>query len=215
MPENRDPALAGRVRPAAVLRMGLPYASVWIGLHGLHSAWSAVGLYHLGIVATLFADRFRPRAALPDAFRNRLALPTIVACAACGPVLLLLWPVIARADATLGSTLSRYGLSGGSWWLFAGYYATVHPVLEEALWRGRLLSSHTALAPSDIAFAGYHLLVLPLFVTWPWVIVSGIILTATAWAWRVITLHTGGLAVPITAHLVADIGVILAASLLR
>ena len=39
------------------------------------------------------------------------------------------------------------------------YYATVHPVLEEIFWRGYLSRAHRSPVVTDVAFAGYHVVV--------------------------------------------------------
>ena len=206
----------GSGTPARCGWVFLPYASVWIGLFALHSAWCAVLLYHAGIVAALLYRRPRSLGRLLCGVpRHPHDIVSSLVCAACGPALLLLWPLIAREDVSLGASLARYGLSGVAWWGFAAYYASVHPLLEEIFWRGWLPSERRGPAPGDLAFAGYHLLVLPLFVTWPWVAVAGVVLTLTAWTWRRSARRNGNLGVPIIAHALAGLGVVMAASLLR
>ncbi len=108
----------------------------------------------------------------------------------------------------LGETLTSFHLSGLSWWAFAAYYVTVHPVLEEIYWRGYLRGAHRSPVAVDIAFAGYHVLVLCIFVKLPWVLVSFGVLLFAAWSWRQLAARYSGLGVAIASHAAADLSIV-------
>lgn len=193
-----------------------PYLCMAIGLHVLKSAWTALLLYH---AVTLVVLRPGGPAAAWRVARSGwspgLGLGMCGLSVSNGLALLLLWRIVARDPDALSAGLARLGLASGSWWLFAAYYVTVHPVIEELFWRHRLLSHRRGVAFTDIAFAGYHALVLPLFLSWFWVAVTVLLLASVAWLWRRLNLARGGLAVPIASHAFAGIGTMIAVILLR
>lgn len=200
----------------AVFLSAAVYLCVAIGLGIFKSAWWALLLYHAVVVAALWREG--PGTAWRTVRRGwstREGVLTCVLTGSNGLALLLLWRIVAREPDALAASLARVGLAAGSWWLFFAYYATIHPVLEELFWRHRLLSHRRGIAFTDVAFAGYHALVLPLFLPWPWVVVTVLLLVSIAWWWRRLNLTRGGLAVPVVSHAVAGLGTMIAASLLR
>lgn len=196
-----------RVLPAA-----LPYACVILGLYAFHSAWGTVLAYDASILVLISrSGRMDAWRAARAGWSARPGLLLSALCVTAGPVLAALWPWMRSEGRTLSESMAALGLSGSSLAAFAIYYATVHPALEEVLWRGMLSSTRPGLSWTDGAFAGYHLLVLPLFVWWPWAVVSCAVLTGAAWLWRRLASTYGGLAIPIMTHAVADAAIILAA----
>ncbi|MBN1670588.1 MAG: CPBP family intramembrane metalloprotease [Kiritimatiellae bacterium] len=192
-----------------------PYAAVLIGLYGLRSAWCSILLYHLGIVACLLAARERHM--LREALAGFAALPLVALGAGCllaGPLVYVLWPVMELRHGGLAGWLAEYGLAGRSWPVFMVYFAFVHAWLEELFWRGFLRRPGAGVSALDMAFAGYHILVLRLVIRMPWPLVAFAVLAGAAWTWRRITGKYGGLAVPLITHVVADISVMLAAHVL-
>ena len=107
----------------------------------------------------------------------------------------------------LSSALASFGLHGTSWWLFAAYYVSIQPVLEELFWRDALISRSKRIDIVDIAFAAYHVLVLVHFLKFPWVIIVFVILTLVSWLWRYIAERYNGLAIPIVSHIAAGLGI--------
>jgi hypothetical protein len=188
----------------------VPYAAVLIGLHALHSAWSAVLIYHAAIVPLVLRNRSAwrsVRSGWPPAAGIGLSL----LCAAGGPVLILLWPWMARDPHGLQAVLQEIGLVETPWILFCIYYGSVHPLLEEVFWRGCLASPARGPAAADLWFAGYHGLVLPLFMKTAWVAVTLVVLALASWAWRTLSRRYGGLAIPVISHALAGAGIIAAA----
>jgi membrane protease YdiL (CAAX protease family) len=189
----------------------LPYAATLIGIHLLSNAWAAILFYHLGVLAVLLRAR-----RWPVERSNRVglaAVATIVVCAAAGALLYYLWPVAGKEGLGLGSALADLGLSDASWWAFTVYFVMVHPVLEEALWRGFLRAARRPLL-KDLLFGGYHAVVLIVFLKWYFVVLACLAITAAAWQWRRQVDTTGGNTWAIVAHAAADLSVMIAAILL-
>jgi len=197
------------------LALALPYAAVLLGLYVLRSAWATILLYHAGMVIVL---RFGGQKGLPRAVRQGWSAPAAavagIVCATCGLLLALLWGTISREHMNLGETLTSFHLSGLSWWVFAVYYVTVHPVLEEIYWRGYLPGAHRSPAVVDVAFAGYHVPVLCIFIKVPWVLVSFGVLLFAAWSWRRLAARYSGLGVAIAGHAAADLSIVAVAEYL-
>ena len=191
------------------IAIALPYAAVLLGLYVLRNAWAAILLYHAGMLALL---RLGGQGGLLRAVRQGWSAPaavvTGIVCASGSFLLALLWGTISREQVDLAETLTSLHLSGLSWWVFAAYYITVHPVLEEIFWRGYLTRAHRSPVVSDVAFAGYHVLVLCLFIRLPWVLVSFGVLWFASWSWRRLTARYSGLGVAIASHAAADLSVI-------
>jgi len=184
---------------------------VLIGLYALERAWTAVLLYHAGVIAIWLAAGRRPQArALLSGFCPRYAIPLVLAGLAAGPIVTFAWPHVAL-DPEMGAVLARFGLGGPSLAAFAVYSAVVNPALEELYWRGVLFDTPRHPAPNDALFAGYHVIVLLLVVEWPFALAAALALAAAAWMWRVVAVRCGGLAVPYLSHLAADLAVIGAA----
>jgi membrane protease YdiL (CAAX protease family) len=191
------------------LAIALPYAAVFIGLYVLRNAWAAILLYHAGMLILL---RLGGHGSLLRAVRQGWSAPAAVVagivCAAGSVLLALLWGTISRERMDLAEALTSLRLSGLSWWVFAAYYVTVHPLLEEIFWRGYLPGSHRSPAVFDVAFAGYHVLVLCLFIKLPWVLASFGVLWFASWSWRQLTARYSGLGVAIASHAAADLSII-------
>ena len=186
-----------------------PYVSVLVGLYVFNSAWTAILLYHFGIVLLLIGDSRDKLLKNIRSGRNSIAAGVSVAvCALSGPAIFFLWQYMRLGRVSLKMTLMNFGLYGTSWYIFIVYFATVHPFLEELYWRGYLESSHKYASWVDLAFAGYHVFVLALFIKLPWVVVSFIVFSVAAWSWRCIAHRFEGLAVPLLSHLVADVSII-------
>lgn len=190
-----------------------PYLAVIIGLYVLRSAWAAILLYHLGVVIFLIAG---PDIGLGQTFRSGWKPAASAASAAMtvlgGVTLYLLWPYVRLPGAALKEVLPNIGLAGTSWVLFVVYYSTVHPLIEELYWRGDALAYGAGPSWRDIAFGGYHFVVLVLFIKVPWAIAVAVLLSVVAWGWRYAVRRYGGLGVPLVSHVVADLSVVVAAT---
>jgi hypothetical protein len=203
------------------LALAIPYGAVAAGLYICHSAWLAILLYHLGIVLCLAPSVSRRVArGLSRGWSPKAALPLVLASAASGPLLVLLWPEIALDPGNLSGGLAAFGLRGAPWWIFAVYYVTLHPVLEEAFWRspegprGAAVLGATGITWGDLAFAGYHALVLRFFIPPLWNALVVLVLVLPAAAWRRVAERRGGQAVPVLAHAVAGVSTMIAVCVL-
>jgi hypothetical protein len=204
-----------RVVRSVLLAALAPYVSSALGIHVIHSAWVALLLYHAAIAAVVFRRGLKH--AWLEACRGwstSWGLGLALLCLANGGALLLLWRFVARDPGALSGQLARLGLAQGSWWLFGAWYVLVHPILEELLWRCTLTSRRSGPAFSDLAFAGYHSIVLIAFMPWYWVLPVVLLLAGMGWVWRTLAGRLGGAAVPIVSHACASLGTIAAASIL-
>ncbi len=193
----------------------MPCIAVLAGLYYLRSAWTAILLYHAGIVIYLFLARSdRPRPALFRGWHTPTGIGLVLLCACSGPLLVILWTVIENVQGSLSAVLESFGLRGTSWWLFAAYYVSLHPILEEIFWRDALAERNRSIDIVDIAFAAYHVLVLLLFLKIPWVIVVFVILVLVSSLWRRMAGRYHGLAIPVISHMTAGLGIMTAIYLL-
>jgi membrane protease YdiL (CAAX protease family) len=168
-------------------------------------------IYHLGIVLFLGSKGlWNSCRSIRLGWSIGTGVAVCLLAAGCGPLLLLLWGILARQPDTLSITITDLGLAGSSWWIFAIYYVAVHPALEEVFWRDHLLRDGRGLSFFDFAFSGYHLLVLPLFVRLHWALICFVVLTLVAWLWRSIAIRSRGLAIPVVSHAVANLSTIAA-----
>lgn len=193
----------------------MPCIAVLAGLYYLRSAWATILLYHAVIVIYLFLTR-RNRAwpALFRGWHTSTGIGLILLCACSGPLLVILWPVIENVHGNLSAALDSFGLHGARWWLFAAYYVSMHPILEEIFWRDALAERNRRIDIADVAFAAYHVLVLLLFLKIPWVIVVFVILVLVSSLWRRIAGRYHGLAIPAISHMTAGLGIMTATYLL-
>lgn len=189
----------------------IPYVAILVGLHLAKSAYLAIFLYHIGIGLYLL---WRRPANLGRQFLRGwnlpVGLPLALLSAGSGPLLILLWPVIAHEPDSLALTLAAWGLHGVHLWIFFGYFVIVNPVLEEAFWRSAHGSRNRFPALTDLAFAGYHALVLSSFLRNVWTLIATAILVFIAWIWRRTALQNGGLAIPTSAHILAGLSIMAA-----
>lgn len=198
-----------------VVSILVPYLSVVIGLYLLQSAWAAILLYHAGMAIALGLGK---QSKLLDLIRkgwDAKAAVFVSFLGATGGLLILLVLDTASLDhLDLGGKLAGFGLSGLSFWIFVAYYVTIHPMLEELFWRGYLSRELPYRMLQDVAFAGYHVLVLLIFLKAPWILLSFGLLWLSAWYWRGLCKRLNGLGVAIVSHAVADLSILLAVAYL-
>ncbi len=190
----------------------LPCVAVLAGLQLFRSAWAAILLYHAVIIIYLvLTSGGRPRPGLIQGWNAPAGVGMIILCASSGPLLVFLWPVISDVRDDLPAALESFGLRGAWMYLFAAYFVTVHPVLEECFWRGAMAPADRRIGTVDMAFAAYHVLVLVHFLKFPWVIAAALLLVLVSWLWRRVAEYSRGLAIPIFSHIAAGLGVMTAA----
>ena len=195
----------------------LPYIAVSIGLYLLNNAWLAMLIYHSGIILFLVIfkkDSLRVQHVFSGLNLKVLSV-TIVVGSLSGIVIYALWHFMALENININVALTKYGLEKLSWYLFTVYFSIVNPLLEEIFWRGLLYKKGIKPFLLDTTFAGYHVLVLYLFINWLWVFLAFLLLVITAWTWRYLYNTLNGLAVPWLSHTVANISIVLAVNMLR
>ncbi|UCC78610.1 MAG: CPBP family intramembrane metalloprotease [Candidatus Zixiibacteriota bacterium] len=187
----------------------IPYLTILVGLHILKSAWAAIILYH-GAIFFIVLKNSNP-VLFKRLFRGwnwKIGFPLTAISALAGLSLYFLWPIMRIEGTELSAILNEYGLHGSSWIVFMIYYCVSTPVLEEIFWRGYLSVPNRRPSAPDILFAGYHIIVLILFLKPLPIAAVFLTLVVAAWIWRLISLKFNGLAMPSVSHLVAGISVI-------
>jgi hypothetical protein len=164
------------------------------------NAWLAILAYHAQILFWNWPVLRKMRK--PQGRRIwMLAIPSVLA----GPLLYVLLPYIIRTH--LSSWMDTYHLSGLALVFMVPYFGLVHPFMEQIHWQQ--LREHTAW--SHPLFAGYHMIVLASLITVPWLLLCFAVLMVTSLAWKQMARTTRSLTVPTISHVLADLGVILAA----
>ncbi len=191
-------------------------AGLWllvaIGIHYFKSIWVTIALFHMGILTSLWLHRgvVRPGVLLKGWHTGWMVVNAAIA--------LFVGAVICFAWDTLGidrSALKTLGFGAGKWGLLI-YFSTVNPVLEELFWRalppwvspapaGDRKPRTPWLSPSDIAFAGYHVIVVSGFAGYRFCLVTFAGLLCGAVIWRRLYHTLGGLSVPLVAHGLIDL----------
>jgi hypothetical protein len=87
------------------------------------------------------------------------------------------------------------------------YFGIAHPILEQAHWSR--LRERGALAHA--AFAGYHTIVLYALLDLAWLVASIAVIAVASVVWHRTAKRCGGTLVPACSHILADVGIILAA----
>jgi len=193
----------------------IPYFTVPLGLFLFDSGWASILLFHLGIVVVLYLARYWNLGKMLNTWHEYLIMiATAIISALGGLFIFIFWPVLKLEGLALGAELATMGLQNTPWLLFIFYYFTVNPILEELFWRGYLGSPSLKPASSDFWYAGYHILILILFVEWPWIVLNFVILVGAGWAWRQLARIYKGLTIPIVSHAAADASIISAVFLL-
>ncbi len=195
----------------------LPYVAVSIGLYLLHNAWLAMLIYHSGII--LFLIIFRKDnlkvTQLLSGLNLKFLFGAIIVSLFSGLLIYSLWDFMTLEHTSIIVALAKYGLAGLSWYLFMIYFSIANPLLEELFWRGLLYKKEIKPFLLDITFAGYHVLVLQLFINWLWVFLAFLLLVLTAWTWRYLYDTLNGLAVPWISHTVANVSIVFGINALR
>ncbi len=199
------------------LTLFFPYMAVSIGLYLLHSAWLAMLVYHSGIILVLMIlgkDDLRIQYLFSGLDLKVLSVAMVVGSLS-GVIIYNLWYFMALENVNIDVSLTKYGLAGLSWYLFMIYFSTANPLLEELFWRRFLYKKDISPLLLNVAFAGYHVLVLHLFINWLWIFLAFLLLVATAWTWQYLYNSLNGLAAPWLSHTIANTSIVLAVNMLR
>lgn len=189
------------------LWISLPYLAVWFGMMILRSAWAALICFHLALLPALLWGRKRtPRFFSPVS--HRLALAVGLAGLTGGLILWGVWPWLGLGPRYTGDVRSL-GLVSATWLPFIGYFTLVNPFLEEWYWRELFGSESRWPVLSDFLYAGFHIIILALFVGPLWWFVAFVGLSAAGWFWRQILRHSRSLFPAVLSHMLADLSILL------
>ncbi len=179
-----------------------------MGMAGLKSAWGALLGFHASLLPLVIINWRTVVPKLSAPIPNILLIPVAISGALAGIGLLMIWPYAGIRD-EFSSRVSALGLSGAIWLPFIIYFTLINPWLEEAYWRGTFSTPSRYPALIDLLFAGYHLIILSLFVNGLWMAIAFVILALAGWGWRQVSRYTGSLLPAVLAHSVADFSILL------
>lgn len=202
-------------RTLTIIAPLIAYTGVLSGLYLFNSGWAAIIGYHVAMILLITVGKgWSSASELLRGWKSTPAAAMISLCALSGLLIYLLWSWIKLAQLDLGVALRDLGLEGIAWWPFVVYYSLVNPWIEELFWRGWYPDQLARPFIADLLFAGYHVFVLFLFVGTSWAILAFATLTAAARIWRSLRRRYQGLLIPVTSHMMADVSIIAAATLL-
>jgi len=192
-----------RISPA------IPYIAVLIGMYGSGSAWAAIGGYHVGMLVAMVLGKCCREKDETRRHVSPLVWLSAIVFAAGGLVFYFIWPYVIPTGQTL-ARLQAFGITREIWPYFAVYFCVVNSAIEEFFWRGYLRDDTRSLRANDLFFAGYHALVLLAFASPVWAVPVFAACAFAGWLWRRLRACTGGLALPVVTHLLADVSIVLA-----
>ncbi len=198
----------------------LPTISIIFGLYFLKNAILSIIFYHIGIIAILFfSNNIKLIKETLKGWNNIVGLFFIILAPSVGLLSYILWPIIFKNDLNFYQLLKTFGFNNYNWIIFIIYFSTINPILEEIFWRAyfnnKKYYSKNIFTIQDFGFAFYHLFVLIYFIKIYWLIIIFIFLYIASCLFRFIYIKYKGLLIPIISHIVADISIIVVASLKR
>jgi hypothetical protein len=185
----------------------LPYACVFLGIIILHSAWGALISFHIGLLPALIPNRRLIYRSMSLPVLRPVLWPVAISGLIAGPGLWLLW-ICFGVPVEFQLKVASLGLVSANWPFFIAYFTLVNPWLEEAYWRCVLTSSKRYPVWIDFLFAGYHLIILSMFVGLTWMAFAFAVLSAAGWFWRRVSHYTQSLLPAVFAHTLADLSIL-------
>lgn len=199
------------VNPRFVIQALALWILVSFGIHVLENIWWTIALFHSGILTCLFIHRkrFKP-VVLFKGWHWGWAVLNVLIGIVCGTIIYFAWDIFGIS----GDALKTLGF-GNRKWLLMIYFSTINPMLEELFWRAlppvlppeeamRHTEKNAWLTASDIAFAGYHVIVVSGFAGILFCTISFIGLLFGAVMWRRLYHTLNGLLVPLLTHGLID-----------
>ncbi len=197
----------------------LPIVSIIFGLYILKNAILTIFFYHIGIIAILFFSKnIKLIKEILKGWNNIVGFIFLILAPSVGVLSYIMWSVIFKNDLNLYQLLKTFGFNNYNWIIFIIYFSTINPILEELFWRAYFNKNkkkylNKFFTIQDFGFAFYHLFVLIYFVKLHWLIIIFIFLYIASGLFRFIYIKYKGLLIPIISHIVADISIIVVASL--
>lgn len=186
-----------------------PYLAVILGVFVFKNGIFAVLLYHLILLICIVGlNRSKTVKLLISGFHRHIGPLICLGGLLPGAVIFFLWPYAKQQTVDIAQLMESVNLSSISFAVFALYSCLVNPFLEESFWRGCFKPKSWLPGPIDVLFAGYHAVVMIPVVKPIFVILSFLALAFVGWIFRIIYRFTGGLAIPLLTHIVADIAIL-------
>lgn len=187
--------------------MTAPFFAIGLGWLMLRNPWITTVLFHGSMAAALWINRKQWQAGkLNQGWRGTWLVAAILSTA------LFAWWLFRRQDRFVAELLNKgadYGLAGPGIMLLAVYFCLANPLLEEAFWRGLFNASKLHPVTSDLAYGGFHYLILCPFVQWKDAVLAVTGLVGIGYCWRLLSNRLGGQAVAVVWHALGDVTVIL------
>ena len=188
----------------------LAYLAVGVGLFVFQSAWGALLGFHAAILLSLLVAKPKiPISILWKSADIKRILLSVLLCGSSSVALYFLWDRFGFVG-DLPAQIEALGLTTSTWIPFIAYFALVNPFVEEYFWRGYLGNETKSLHVSDLAYSGFHGLVLLGKVPTGSIIFALSVLALAGWFWRQIAREEHGLLAPVLGHMAADFTILLA-----
>jgi membrane protease YdiL (CAAX protease family) len=191
--------------------MASPYLAVILGVFFFKNGLIAVLLYHLILLICIIGiNRSQALNLVKSGFHRHVGPLICLGGLLSGMVIFYLWPFSKQETVNLAQIMESVSLANTSFTVFALYACLINPILEESFWRGCFKSGPWFPNPIDVLFAGYHAILLIPVIKPIFVLLSFVALMCVGWVFRNIYRLTGGLAIPLLTHIVADIAILYA-----
>jgi len=187
-----------------------PYFGVLIGLLILKNAWAGVLGFHLGILLSLILAK--PNISPKILFKSKnikWVLINIFLCGSSGFVIYFARSLFGITE-NISLQLAELELNKSTLIPFIVYFSLVNPFLEEYFWRAVFGSETKSFYFGDLAYAGYHGLVLFGKIHPFAIIFAFVCLTIISWFWRQVQRQEEGLLAPVLGHMMADFSIMIA-----
>jgi membrane protease YdiL (CAAX protease family) len=186
-----------------------PYLAVTLGLFLFKNGLLAVLLYHLILLVCIIGiNRGKALTLLRTGFQPGLGALIALGGLLPGAMIYFFWPYAKQSGVNIEHIMASVHLSNASFAFFVVYSCFVNPILEESFWRGCFPGQSQLPGWVDGLFAGYHAVILIPVVRPVFVLLSFPALSGVSWIFRMLYRRTGGLAIPLVSHLVADIAIL-------
>jgi membrane protease YdiL (CAAX protease family) len=190
----------------------MPCLAMWVGVYEIKSAMWAYALYHFLVLAPAIIwgrSLWLPTLKLPS-LKDFLLLvgATVIACAGAVSVYETIGGVL-LSNEHVPSLMKEYGVTRGSYILFALYATIINPLLEELFWRGVVFNEldrrqfkfkYFAITWSSITYALFHYFVFRLILYPGWAEVGIIMLAGFGAMLALIYRKTGSILTTALAH---------------
>ncbi len=203
--QNRQRPVEWYLRIAGIAS---PYLAVCFGLFVLKNGFVSVLMYHLTLlICSIEINKSKSLKLLASGFHRTLGPLMCLGGLLPAAIIVWLWP-IAKLDAVeITGLFEMIHLPKGPFMIFALYACLVNPLLEESFWRGCFSNQSRKPNYVDLLFAGYHALILAAVLKPAFVVAAFVALAGASWLFRNMYRLTGGLLIPLLAHLIADIAI--------